>query len=254
MEQGDEDHVERDLRSERMDDPDLPQEQHLAALAGLARINRWTCVSGPIYRRLRRYAKNLGGRLRVLDVATGSGDLPIDWARRARRDGIHLDIRAVDISEVALGEARARAAAADVEIEFCQRDVIHGKLPGGADVVTCNLFVHHLGEQDIARLLLSMLGAASHAVLICDLERSRTNLAAVWLASRLLSRSPVVHEDALLSVRGALTREEFAKLASDTLDRPVLVQSLPPCRFIASVEGVTQAAADPIWAQAVQPA
>jgi len=246
--------VERDLRPERMDDPALNRSEHLAALEGLARINRWTCVSGPIYRRLRHYATALGRPLRVLDVATGSGDLPIDWAQRARRDGIGMEIEAVDISEVALESARQRADEAKLNVRFCQRDVLHGRLPEGADVVTCNLFLHHLAEQDIARLLISMQAVARHAVVICDLERSRANLAAVWFASRLLTRSPIVHEDAVLSVRGALTRAEFSRLAADVLDRPILVRGLPPCRFLAIVEGVTQPAAEPLWAQATQPA
>lgn len=246
--------MERDLQPERMDDPELPPQQHLDALAGLARLNRWTGVSGPIYRRLKHYALALGGRVRVLDVATGSGDLPIDWAKRARGDGITMEITAVDISDVALGLASRKAAAVGVDVRFERRDVLHSRLPGGFDVVTCNLFIHHLDEASIARLLVSMQSAARHAVVICDLERTRANLAAVWLASRLVTRSPIVHEDAVLSIRGALTRQEFAKLASESLDRPVLVRRLPPCRFMAVVEGVAQRVDEPIWVQAAQPA
>lgn len=229
-----------------MDDPTLPPEEHLAALAGLARINRLTGVSRPIYRRLRHYAQVLGGRLRVLDVATGSGDIPIDWGRWARRDGLTLDITAVDISDVALAEASRKAAAAGVDqIRFEKRDVIHSRLPGGFDVVTCSLFIHHLDEPTIARLLVGMHASARHAVVICDLERSRLNLAAVWFASRVVTRSKVVHEDATLSVRGALTRFEFERLAAEALDRPVKTQALPPCRFIATVEGIAETVDEP---------
>jgi len=244
----------RDLQPERMDDPTLPHQQHVEALVGLARLNRLTSVSRPIYRRLRRYAHAIDRPLRVLDVATGSGDLPIDWARRSILDGISLAITAVDISDVALNVARQHATVAGVNVHFEQRDCLAQRLPTGFDVVTCNLFIHHLDAASIKRLLVSMRAAADHAVLICDLERSRLNLAAVWLASRLVTRSPIVHEDAMLSVRGALTRTEFHDLAIDALDQPVAIHGLPPCRFIAIVEGTPLAVEEPLLTRAVQPA
>src|SRR5690606_42104500 len=96
----------RDLQPERMDDPNLPQEEHLRALAGLARLNRLTGVSWPIYNQLRRIATLLRRPLKVLDVATGSGDLPIRWARRARAEGLPMQITAIDISDVAIRYAQ----------------------------------------------------------------------------------------------------------------------------------------------------
>jgi len=244
----------RNLQPERMDDPTLPHQQHVDALVGLARLNRLTSVSGPIYRRLRRYAHSLDRPLRVLDVATGSGDLPIDWARRSRVDGVSMAITAVDISDVALNVARQHATDAGVNVHFEQRDCLAQRLPTGFDVVTCNLFIHHLDAPAIKRLLVSMRAAADHAVLVCDLERSRLNLAAVWLASHVVTRSPIVHEDATLSVCGALTRSEFHDLAIDALDQPVTIHGLPPCRFLAIIEGMPLSLEEPLLSRAVQPA
>lgn len=241
----------RDLQPERMDDPTLPAAQHRAALQGLARLNRLSWVERPIYHHLRRYAAAWDRPLRVLDVATGSGDLPIAWARRARAQGVAMQITAIDISEVALRYAQEQAERAGVDIRFQQRDCLT-RLPSGFDVVTCNLFIHHLDEAAIGRLLLAMRAAAEQAVVVCDLERSRANLAAVWLAARALTPSPVVHEDAVKSVRAALTREEFRRLAESALGHPVAVHSLPPCRYLAIIEGCTATTAEPLLAQSVQ--
>jgi hypothetical protein len=120
--------------------------------------------------------------------------------------------------------------------------------------VTCSLFIHHLQESAIARLLLAMRAAAGHAVVVCDLERSKPNLAAVWLAAHAVTRSPIVHEDAVLSVRSALTRHEFRHLAENTLGHPVVVRCLPPCRYLAVIEGLTEPVAQPLLARSVQPA
>lgn len=233
----------RDLQPEVMDDPALDATEHLRALRGLGMLNSTTGVGGALFRRLQRYVREHPERpLRVLDVATGGGDLPIQWARLAARRHVALQVTGVDISQRAVDFARDRARAAGVEVGFLCRDCLNQPLPEGFDVVTCSLFCHHLTEDQIVRLLRAMTDAARRAVLVCDLERSRLNLAAVWCASRLLSRSPVVHTDATLSVRAALTRDEFRQLAERALSRPVHIESLPPCRFVAVVDDAAELA------------
>jgi 2-polyprenyl-3-methyl-5-hydroxy-6-metoxy-1,4-benzoquinol methylase len=228
--------LERNLQPEVMDDPRLPQEAHERALAGLARINRVTGVAPAMYRRLRKYATDLRRPIRLLDIATGSGDIPIYWAKRAAKDRLSIHCTGVDFSETAVHHAEHQAEKAGVDVQFIQRDVLCDRLPTGYDVITCSLFIHHLSEPQIVRLLGAMQAAAGHAIVICDLERSRWNLACVWVASQALTRSKVVHVDAVRSVQGALTRQEFRSLAEKTLGRPVQIEGLPPCRFIATLD------------------
>jgi hypothetical protein len=63
------------------------------------------------------------------------------------------------------------------------------------------------------RLLRRMADAAGHLLLISDLHRSRCNLALAYAATRLLTRSPVVHYDGPASVRAAYTADEMLDLA-----------------------------------------
>ncbi|WP_164102065.1 methyltransferase domain-containing protein [Candidatus Laterigemmans baculatus] len=231
-----------------MDDPELGAEEHVAALRGLARLNWFSGVSRQMYRRLRQIALASPRPLRVLDIATGSGDLPIDWLLRSRLEGIPLEVTGVDVSSQAIATARARAAVAGCSssgegwtADWWVANALEDCLPDDFDVVTCSLFLHHLEDEDIVRLLRAMrdateAGGLVRRLLICDLVRSRWNLAAVSVASRLLSRSPIVHGDAALSVRAALTRGEFAELAEVALGMAVPVSSLFPCRFISEID------------------
>ncbi len=238
----------RDRQPELMDDPALPEDQHRHALSGLARLNRFSGVASAMYSRLAQYFDTQNGCLRLLDVACGSGDLPIAWAKRAKREGVPLQITTVDISELAAEEQRRRAADAGVEIETLVLDCLHQPLPTGFDVVTCSLFMHHLEPRDVTRLLQSMQAATEGALLVCDLDRAMHNLAMVTVASRLLTRSRVVHVDAARSIRAAYTRSEFKQIAEDALLRPVKVQRLFPCRFIASVDDRTVPLVSPAFA------
>lgn len=236
-------HTPRDRQPERMDDPRLPAAEHEHALRGLSRLNRISGVAGAMYRQIRHYAADQPNEpLRILDVASGSGDLPVYWARRARKREIPLQITAADVSSVAVEEQQRRASEAGVKIRSLQLDCLTNELPAEFDLVTCSLFMHHLEESQATKLLQQMHAAAARAVLVCDLERSRLNLALISIASRLVTRSGVVHTDAVLSVNAAFTRTEFKTLAEQSLGTSVTMTSMFPCRFAMSVD--TKASAE----------
>ncbi|KAA1259249.1 hypothetical protein LF1_17780 [Rubripirellula obstinata] len=230
---------ERSRVPELMDDPDLPADVHQQALIGLARLNRFSGISGQLYKHLRRLAlARPNRRLRLLDVASGSGDLPISWARRAKRDGIELQIATTDFSDTAVETQLAAARQAGVTIDAIQHDCLKTPLPNGFDLVTCSLFMHHLERHQACGLLQSMQQATEGTILVCDLERTRLNLAMVAVASRILTRSPIVHFDATASVRGAFTMPEFQAMATEALARPVCIRRLFPSRFIMTVDEI----------------
>ncbi|MHC4550654.1 MAG: class I SAM-dependent methyltransferase [Planctomycetota bacterium] len=98
---------QRRLRPERMDDPALDATLHLRALRGLERINRWSRTVHGLWRGLRRLADGRAP-LRVLDLASGGGDLPSGLWHRARRAGVVLEIAGCDRSPRAVAYARQR--------------------------------------------------------------------------------------------------------------------------------------------------
>lgn len=231
---------------EWMDDPALSPERHRHALSGLRRLNRISGVAGAMFRQLKRLAAADPGRmLRVLDVASGSGDLPIAWLKAARAAGMPLSVTALDISETAMKTANESAGFAGVQLGTVRRDCLREGLPGGFDVVTCSLFMHHLDPPDVSRLIQEMWRASQRAIVICDLERSRTNLALVAASARLVTRSDVVHFDASASVRGAYTRDEFADMLHSSLGFPVRVRLSFPCRFMVVIDQQCEAESVP---------
>jgi 2-polyprenyl-3-methyl-5-hydroxy-6-metoxy-1,4-benzoquinol methylase len=211
-----------------MDDPAIDPGEHRRALAGLARLNRFSDSAGVLWPPIAKLAGELRRPVRVLDVATGSGDVPRKLLTRAKRVGISLEIAACDLSPTAITEATREPS----EARFFVHDVLHDRLPTGFDVVTCSLFLHHLSEDEAVALLANMENAAGRMILVNDLSRSRFNYCAVWWACRLLTRSPVVRFDGPASVRSALTPKEALSLATRAGLEGATVRSKFPCRFL----------------------
>ncbi len=225
---------ERHLQPEWMDRPDLDEGRHRDALCGLERINRWSGSARILWRPLARLAAETPGRAcRVLDVATGGGDVPRALGRRARRAGLPLILEGCDISPVALAHARRRCAEEGMEVRFFQADVLREPLPTEYDAVISSLFLHHLTEEQAIELLRRM-GAAGRVVLVNDLMRSRTGYLLAWVGTRLLSRSEVVHFDGPRSVEGAFTPEEARQLAEAAGLACAVVRRRWPCRYLLS--------------------
>ena len=232
-----------------MDSPDLPPDEHLQAMRGLVRLNRISGVASAMYRPIQRAcaARNRvrkGTPIRLLDVASGGGDLPLSWAKFAKREGLNLEVTTVDACATAIRAQRASAEAGGVTVEILQLDCLNDRMPTGFDIVTCSLFMHQLERRQAVCLLQSMQRCCTGMLLVCDLNRSRLNWAMAALASRLVSRSGLLHHDSTARVRAAYTMQEFGELAGEALNRPVKLRHSLPCRFILRVDEVTVPAED----------
>jgi 2-polyprenyl-3-methyl-5-hydroxy-6-metoxy-1,4-benzoquinol methylase len=206
--------AQRRRQPEIIDQPDLDHARHVEALRGLARINVVSASDRILWGPIAALAREpLGRPLRVLDIATGGGDVPIRLWRRAQRAGLAVEAAGTDTSQTAVEHARQDAERAGAAVEFFRLDAVLDELPAGFDVITSSLFLHHLDDEDAVALLGKMRQAAGRMVLINDLIRCRLGYLAAWLGCQLLTRSPVVHIDGPRSVEAAFTRAEALALA-----------------------------------------
>jgi 2-polyprenyl-3-methyl-5-hydroxy-6-metoxy-1,4-benzoquinol methylase len=218
---------------ELMDDPNLDPRAHAQALRGLARLNRLSNSTGVLWPLIQEYCRHATRpTVKLLDVATGGGDLPIQLAQRAQKHGLPLEVSACDISETALLHAREQAQDAGVQVSFFRQDLLGQSLPTGYDIITASLFLHHLADEEVVLVLQRMREAGAKLVLVNDLLRNALNYALVWLGTRIVSRSPIVHFDGPVSVQAAFTIPELQSLAGRAGLLNARVEARHPCRLL----------------------
>lgn len=194
-----------------MDGDAADERQIRQALRFIERVNHRLGYSRAIVEQFERFSQGWRGRptIRILDLATGSADIPralLKWADERR---VTLRITAVDRHPIT-----ARLAAeglADPRLQIVRADVLDLPFePRSFDYTLCAMFLHHLDEEAILRVLRSMNALARRGVVVSDLLRHRR----AWLWIRLLTLfSPaIVRHDAPTSVLQALTREEVLDL------------------------------------------
>jgi 2-polyprenyl-3-methyl-5-hydroxy-6-metoxy-1,4-benzoquinol methylase len=222
-----------------MDAPHIERSSHLQALAGLRRINRISraaaFMGGPVIAFARRRGLQ---RVRLLDIASGGGDVPIALAKLARRAGLEINATLTDISPVALEFAQLQAQSAGLDVTTRRVEAVTETLDGPFDVITSSLFLHHLQWTDAVRVLENMRRAAGDGqIVVSDLRRATLGLFAAHLGCRLLSRSSVVHFDGPASVRAGWTIEEMRGLATEAGLSGAAISRRWPWRILLTWEG-----------------
>lgn len=226
----------RRRRAEWMDDPDLDPALHAEALLGLARFHTLGLMGSMMRRVLAPYRRAVGARpLRLLELGCGRGDVLTEIVSEARGGIVALGL---DISAEAIGQARGRLPRRLARrVDFRVADVLDESTPlPRSDVAFCNMFLHHFDEAPATTLLRRMAAAARHGVIVCDLSRDVPSWMQMWIGSRIISRSPVVHFDGLRSVEGAWTLDELAAMARAAGLRGVKCRRVFPVRLLLTTQ------------------
>jgi len=151
--------------------------------------------------------------IRVLDVATGSADIPASIVKWARKQGIQIEVTAIDNNPIAVQEAAAFTRGYP-EITVAAADGF--SLPfedGSFDIVLCCKTLHHFPAEDTVRLLREVNRAAAAGYLIMDLRRSWVAWALITVLTRIFSRNRLTQHDGPMSVLRSYTVPELDALA-----------------------------------------
>ena len=151
---------------------------------------------------------------RVLDLATGAGDIPRLIVRWCDKKGISVRIDAVDANAATI--EIARSASADYRnIEWVHADAVSFEPGYTYDLVCCSLALHHFSESEAVELLKRCRQLSDHYILVADLERSWAALLGIWLITALWYRDAMTAHDARLSVRRAFSWNELQEMAEE---------------------------------------
>jgi SAM-dependent methyltransferase len=221
-----------------MDRDDNSREDLDQALREIERVNRHLGGSGTLLDGLKPILATLPREqpVRLLDVGTGSADLPLAISRLARRIGRELIVTAVDRDPVTAAIAR-RAVAERPEIDVVVADAADLPFaPRSFDIVTASMFLHHFPDGRLPVMLRSLAALSRRALLVNDLRRHRLP----WLFIRVLTtatrRHPMFAHDAPLSVLRGFTPQELQAAALEAGAGAATVRRRWPFRLLLTIE------------------
>jgi 2-polyprenyl-3-methyl-5-hydroxy-6-metoxy-1,4-benzoquinol methylase len=193
---------------------DRPQTVSAELERDLLNIRRFNCYFGS-YRLVLRFVRHWmrrGDRLRVADLATGSGDIPRLVVDVAREIGATVEIDGLDRQPATL-EIAHKLSTKYPEISYVEANILEWRPVNRYDIVLCTLALHHFSEKDAVGVLRRCRELSQRFVLVSDLRRGVLLQAGVYLLTALIFREPMTRYDARLSAERAFSFGEMHDLA-----------------------------------------
>ena len=210
--------MRRRLTPEMMDSPSVERGELEAALGYIRWVNRRMGGARGLIRHLEKWSRRWprDRAVTLLDVATGSADVPIAARSWARRRGFDLRVTAVDLHETTLEIAReqVRASGEGGGIEVLKSDALELVSvfgPESFDYVHAGMFLHHLSDLRALTMLRIMDRLARRGIVWNDLVRSRVYRGLLNVI--LVGQPEMVRHDARVSVEAGFTRWEVLDMA-----------------------------------------
>jgi 2-polyprenyl-3-methyl-5-hydroxy-6-metoxy-1,4-benzoquinol methylase len=150
---------------------------------------------------------------KVLDLGCGSGSQLLEINKWAANNKYELELIGLDNNEEAIRSAKKNEKKGG--IQFLHGDALDPDFDYGIyDVVVCNLFLHHLNNQQIAQIM-HRWNKCGATVLINDLQRSVLAVFLFKLFSAFTMAPKMAKHDGVLSIKKGFLKNELTALAMD---------------------------------------
>ena len=196
---------------EMMDRPQPVSPELERDLERLRQLNRWFGSYRLILFFMQRWIIP-GAQMRVVDLATGSGDIPRLLIDHGRGIGARIEVDAVDQQAAALEIARTLSADYP-EISYHAANILEWGSAQAYDIALCSLVLHHFSNDDAVKLLRRCRELSKRFVLVSDLRRGFLLKTGVYMLTALIFREPMTRFDARLSAERAFSFVEMRELA-----------------------------------------
>jgi SAM-dependent methyltransferase len=196
---------------ELMDRPQPVSSELENDLRNLRQLNQFFGSHCLVRNFLRRWIEP-GDHVRIVDLATGSGDIPRLIVDYAQRIGAKVEIDALDRQPATLEIAR-NFSDNYPEISYIEANILEWRPAEPYDIVLCSLALHHFSDADAVRVLRRCRDLSRKFVLVSDLRRGPLVTFGVYLLTALIFREPMTRYDGRISAARAFSAPELDELA-----------------------------------------
>jgi 2-polyprenyl-3-methyl-5-hydroxy-6-metoxy-1,4-benzoquinol methylase len=178
-------------------------------------INKWLGGNAVTLNGLNKILKNCTSTsLTIADLGCGGGDMLMLIKDQLAKKNIMATFTGIDANPNIIEYARKNTAS-HTEINFNAIDVLSNEFRKQRfDIVFATLFFHHFTRDQLIDLFKHLNKTTRCGIVINDLHRHSLAYYSIKFLTRIFSKSPMVINDAPLSVHRGFTRAELKEILS----------------------------------------
>lgn len=204
---------QRSDQKELMDDLECSGEVLEQTLRELKTINRWLGGNHVTTSGLKKLFKSREQiSYKIVDVGCGGGDMIRMMYNWSKNEDIQVYFLGVDANPNIIELARQRLHDLP-QVKLLAQNVFDPIFEDDqTDIIACTLFTHHFTDSELVSLLEVFRQKASIGIVINDLHRHPIAYLSIRVLTRLFSKSPMVQNDAKLSVLRSFARADWERI------------------------------------------
>jgi 2-polyprenyl-3-methyl-5-hydroxy-6-metoxy-1,4-benzoquinol methylase len=181
-------------------------------LVELEFINKWLGGNAVTLNGLNNLLKSCSSPIKIADLGCGGGDMLMLIAHRLRGKNYTAQLTGIDANKNIVAYAKKNAAKYP-EISFKSVDVFSDEFRQEKfDLVFATLFFHHFTRDQLIDLFTSLKKNTRCGIVVNDLHRHSLAYYSIKLLTKVFSKSPMVVNDAPLSVYRGFKRAELVEI------------------------------------------
>lgn len=205
--------AQRSTDKELMDDLDCSGPILEQTLRELKTINRWLGGNHVTTDGLEELTRSFPqASYSIVDLGCGGGDMIRIMHSWAEKRKIKAEFTGIDANRNIIELAKVRQKdLGQVQWEVC--NVFDEEFTSKkTDIATCTLFTHHFTDYELVDLLVAIREKTKLGCVINDLHRHPFAFHSIRVLTRLFSKSPMVQNDASLSVLRSFSRKDWKNI------------------------------------------
>lgn len=206
--------IKRNYTSEIMDDFSIKDERIDGALKELKIINKYLGGISTTKAGLKKIINknnfpdlvgidSYNSKIKILDAASGAGDILEPLKEKLLLENYYFDINPRVCYYIKTNSNNNNI--------FCC-DAFQLPFKTKFDVIHTSLFLHHLNEEKIIKLLKIFLQNCNNCIIINDLRRNVFALIGIKILTSIFSKSKMVKNDAPLSVKRGFIKKDIKNI------------------------------------------
>jgi SAM-dependent methyltransferase len=200
--------LKRSYDPEILDDFSIQDERVDSALKELNIINSFLGGNGISLEGIKRLGTKRD-TLNILDVGAGASDILLGIKRKYNK----INVFCLDKNQRSCVYLKKHSN----DIKVICGDVQDLPFKSSFDIIHASLFLHHFNEDELIKIITSLLKISSKGIVINDLRRSIFAWIGIKLLTLLFSKSKEVKNDGPLSVRRGFIKKDWTVILNKVI-------------------------------------
>ena len=192
-------------------------------------------IVNAVQKQLSKIEFKKGEAVRIVDLASGGGDVTLAIARKLKQLNVEHNIVGIDFNSESISYAESKLRSDDL-VQFINCNIMDDDfLLPECDLLISTQFVYHFKDEELSMFLEKVKSRVSHSIIFSELRRSSLAHFLFGL-SRFLPFHRIIRMDGKKAIRRAFSKKDWHAILNEVTNVEYILKDMFPFRYEIIIE------------------